>query len=98
MMVISAFLEEALQRGMVGRLGDDWLAFSGIKLYADGALGGVNAHFPQGYAAEPDNPRALYYEAREFGALMRQAHRPRLPTRPHAPTPPPPAPLPHALP
>src|SRR5947208_2157456 len=72
MMVISAFLEEALQLGMVGRLGDDWLAFSGIKLYADGALGGLTAYFPEGYAAEPDNHGVLYHEPEEFAALLRR--------------------------
>ena len=87
MMVISAFLEEALQLGMVGRLGDDWLAFSGIKLYADGALGGLTAYFPEGYAAEPDNHGVLYHEPEEFGALMRRAHGAGLQTGTHAQSP-----------
>ena len=87
MMVISAFLEEALQLGLVGRLGDDWLAFSGIKLYADGALGGMTAYFPEGYAAEPDNHGVLYHEPGEFSALMRRAHRAGLQTGTHAQSP-----------
>jgi predicted amidohydrolase YtcJ len=87
MMVISAFLEDALQLGLVGRLGDDWLAFSGIKLYADGALGGLTAYFPEGYAAEPDNHGVLYHEPREFSALMRRAHRAGLQTGTHAQSP-----------
>ena len=87
MMVISAFLEEALQLGLVGRLGDDWLAFSGIKLYADGALGGLTAYFPEGYAAEPDNHGVLYHEPGEFNALMRRAHRAGLQTGTHAQSP-----------
>jgi predicted amidohydrolase YtcJ len=87
MMVISAFLEEALQLGLVGRLGDDGLAFSGIKLYADGALGGLTAYFPDGYAAEPDNHGVLYHEPGEFSALMRRAHRAGLQTGTHAQSP-----------
>src|SRR5256885_12575356 len=87
MMVISAFLEEALQLGLVGRLGDDWLAFSGIKLYADGALGGLTAEFPEGYAADPDNHGVLYHEAGEFSALMGRAHRAGLQTGTHAQSP-----------
>jgi predicted amidohydrolase YtcJ len=87
MMVISAFLDEALQLGLVGRLGDDWLAFSGIKLYADGALGGLTAYFPEGYAAEPDNHGVLYHEPGEFRALMRRAHRAGLQTGTHAQSP-----------
>ncbi len=87
MMVISAFLEEALQLGLVGRLGDDGLAFSGIKLYADGALGGLTAYFPEGYAAEPDNHGVLYHEPGEFRALMRRAHRAGLQTGTHAQSP-----------
>jgi predicted amidohydrolase YtcJ len=86
-MVISAFLEEALQLGLVGRLGDDWLAFSGIKLYADGALGGLTAYFPEGYAAEPDNHGVLYHEPGEFRALMRRAHGAGLQTGTHAQSP-----------
>ena len=87
MMVISAFLEEALQLGLVGRLGDNWLAFSGIKLYADGALGGLTAYFPEGYASEPDNHGVLYHEPGEFRALMRRAHRAGLQTGTHAQSP-----------
>jgi len=87
MMVISAFLDEALQLGLVGRLGDDWLAFSGIKLYADGALGGLTAYFPDGYAAEPDNHGVLYHEPKEFSALMGRAHRAGLQTGTHAQSP-----------
>lgn len=87
MMVISAFLEEALQLGLVGRLGDDALAFSGIKLYADGALGGLTAYFPEGYASEPDNHGILYHEPGEFRALMRRAHRAGLQTGTHAQSP-----------
>jgi predicted amidohydrolase YtcJ len=87
MMVISAFLDEALQLGLVGRLGDDRLAFSGIKLYADGALGGLTAYFPEGYAAEPDNHGVLYHEAGEFLALMARAHGAGLQTGTHAQSP-----------
>jgi predicted amidohydrolase YtcJ len=87
MMVISAFLEEVLQLGLVGRLGDDELVFTGIKLYADGALGGLTAYFPEGYAAEPGNHGVLYHEPAEFSALMHRAHRAGLQTGTHAQSP-----------
>ena len=87
MLVISALLEDVLQLGLVGRLGDEELAFIGIKLYADGALGGLTAYFPNGYASEPDNHGVLYHEPGEFRALVRRAHRAGLQTGTHAQSP-----------
>src|SRR5205823_899087 len=55
MLVISALLKEVLALGVRGRFGDDQLAIAGIKLYADGALGGATAWFPDGYPSDPDN-------------------------------------------
>jgi predicted amidohydrolase YtcJ len=87
MLVISALLDEVLRLGLVGRLGDEQLAFIGIKLYADGALGGLTAYLPQGYASEPDNHGVLYHEPGEFHALVRKAHRAGLQTGTHAQSP-----------
>ena len=87
MLVISAFLDEVLGLGLVGRLGDETLAFIGIKLYADGAFGASTAYFPEGYAAEPDNHGLLYHEPGEFSALVRRAHRVGLKTGTHAQSP-----------
>ena len=87
MLVISALLDEVLQLGLVGRLGDERLAFTGIKLYADGALGGLTAYFPDGYVSEPDNHGVLYHEPDEFRALVSRAHRAGLQTGTHAQSP-----------
>ena len=87
MLVISAFLDEVLRLGLVGRLGDDMLAFTGIKLYADGALGGLTAYFPDGYASEPDNHGVLYHQPGEFHELVRRAHGAGLQTGTHAQSP-----------
>src|SRR5438552_857367 len=87
MIVSSALLDEVLQLGLVGRLGDERLAFTGIKLYADGALGGLTAYFPDGYVSEPDNHGVLYHEPDEFRALVSRAHRAGLQTGTHAQSP-----------
>ena len=87
MLVISAFLDEVLGLGLVGRLGDETLAFIGIKLYADGAFGASTAYFPEGYAADPDNHGVLYHEPGEFSALVLRAHGVGLKTGTHAQSP-----------
>jgi predicted amidohydrolase YtcJ len=87
MLVTSALLDEVLRLGLVGRLGDEALAFIGIKLYADGAFGASTAYFPEGYAAEPDNHGVLYHEPAEFTALVQRAHAAGLKTGTHAQSP-----------
>ncbi len=87
MLVISSLLDDVLELGLTGRLGDDILAFSGIKLYADGTLGGWTAWFPEGYAGEPDNHGLLYHEPAEYRELVRRAHSAGLQTGTHAQSP-----------
>lgn len=87
MLMISALLDELLDIGLVGRLGDERLAFSGVKLYADGALGGATAYFPEGYVGEPDHHGVLYHDPDEFTDLLRRAHRAGLQTGTHAQSP-----------
>jgi predicted amidohydrolase YtcJ len=87
MLVISAFLDEVLAIGVGGRVGDDQLAIAGIKLYADGALGGATAWFPDGYPGDSHNHGVLYHEPAEFRDLLGRAHRAGLPTGTHAQSP-----------
>lgn len=87
MLVISALLDELLAIGLHGRLGDDLLAFDGLKLYADGALGAGTAFFPDGYAGEPENHGVLYHEPDEYRELVRRAHAAGLQTGTHAQSP-----------
>ena len=84
LLVISSLLDEVLQLGLVAPLGDDWLRFAGIKLYADGTLIGRTAFFPDGYPSEPGEHGLLYHEPAEYAELLRRAHAAGLQTGTHA--------------
>jgi predicted amidohydrolase YtcJ len=87
MLVLSALLDDVLRLGIVERLGDDWCAIAGIKLYADGALGAGTAWFPEGYANQPDQHGQLYHEPAAYQTLVRRAHAAGLQTATHAQSP-----------
>ena len=87
MLVTSALLDDVLALGIHGRLGDDELAFAGIKLYADGTMGGETAYFPQGYASDPHNHGVRYHEPAELIDLIGRAHAAGLQTATHAQSP-----------
>jgi predicted amidohydrolase YtcJ len=84
MMIISSLLDEILDLGLVAPLGDEWLRFAGIKLYADGTLIGRTAFFPGGYPGEPNEHGLLYHEPDEFMELLGRAHAAGLQTGTHA--------------
>jgi len=84
LMVISSLLDEVLELGLVAPLGDAWLRFAGIKLYADGTLIGRTAFFPDGYPGEPDEHGLLYHDPDEFTELLGRAHAAGLQTGTHA--------------
>jgi predicted amidohydrolase YtcJ len=84
MYVLSVLLEEILALGLVAPLGDEWLRFAGIKLYADGTLVGRTAWFPQGYPSDPDNHGLLYHDPAEYTDMIRRAHSAGLQTATHA--------------
>ena len=87
MLVLSSLLDDVLRLGLVDRLGDDHLAFAGIKLYADGALGAGTAWFPDGYAGRPDEHGQLYHEPAAYAAMVRRANAAGLQTATHAQSP-----------
>jgi predicted amidohydrolase YtcJ len=87
MLVLSALLDEVLALGMTRRLGDDRLAFAGIKLYADGSLGAGTAWFPDGYAADRDQRGHLFHEPERFRSALARAHAAGLQTATHAQSP-----------
>ena len=87
MLVISSLLDEVLRLGLHGRLGDDDLAFAGMKLYADGSIGGATAWFPDGYPGDPDNHGVRYHEPAELRSLIGRAHAAGLQTGTHAQSP-----------
>ena len=87
MLVLSSMLDDVLRLGLIDRLGDDHLAFAGIKLYADGALGAGTAWFPDGYEGNPDQHGQLYHEPAAYAAMVRRAHAAGLRTATHAQSP-----------
>lgn len=87
MLVLSALLDEVLAMGLTRRLGGETLAFSAIKLYADGALGSGTAYFPEGYASDPSQTGTLYHERGAYLELVRRAHAAGLQTGTHAQSP-----------
>lgn len=87
MYLLSHLLDEALEMGLVGQFGNSHLSFAGIKLYADGTLGGWTAYFPDGYVGDPCRTGQLYHEPAEYTAMVRRAHAAGLQTATHAQSP-----------
>lgn len=87
MYLLSHLLDEALEMGLVGQFGNSHLSFAGIKLYADGTLGGWTAYFPDGYVGDPCRTGQLYHEPAEYTALISKAHAAGLQTATHAQSP-----------
>lgn len=87
MYALSHLLDEVLELGLNGPFGNDSLSFAGIKLYADGTLGGWTAYFPDGYVGDPCRTGQLYHEPAEYDALVRRAHAAGLQTATHAQSP-----------
>ena len=87
MYLLSHLLDEALEMGLVGQFGNAHLSFAGIKLYADGTLGGWTAYFPDGYVGDPCRTGQLYHEPAEYAELIRRAHGAGLQTATHAQSP-----------
>jgi predicted amidohydrolase YtcJ len=73
-------LEVGLQRG----LGDDWLRVSGIKVFADGALGSRTAAMLAPYVGEPGNVGVLTIDEVGLRELARKAAAGGLPLAVHA--------------
>jgi predicted amidohydrolase YtcJ len=87
MYLLSHLLDDALEMGLVGQFGNAHLSFAGIKLYADGTLGGWTAYFPDGYVGDPCRTGQLYHEPAEYAELIRKAHAAGLQTATHAQSP-----------
>ncbi len=84
---LSSLLDDVLQLGFVDKFGDSLLSFAGIKLYADGTLGGWTAYFPEGYLNDPCRTGTLYHSPEEYRELVIRAHKAGLQTATHAQSP-----------
>ena len=87
MYFLSHLLDQALEMGFSGRFGHSRLQFSGIKLYADGTLGGWTAYFPEGYINDPCRTGQLYHEPADYHDMVARAHAAGLQTATHAQSP-----------
>ncbi|MBK0420584.1 amidohydrolase [Leucobacter sp. CSA2] len=84
---LSHLLDQVIDLGFTGPFGNAFLSAAGIKLYADGTLGGWTAYFPDGYLGDPCRKGQLYHEPREYTELVRKAHGAGLQTATHAQSP-----------
>lgn len=87
MYFLSHLLDAVLELGLTGPFGNAFLSAAGIKLYADGTLGGWTAYFPEGYVGDPCRTGQLYHSPEEFSELLRRAHAAGLQTATHAQSP-----------
>jgi len=84
MLMISSLIPELESLGLGARLGDDLLAFAGVKLYVDGALTGGTARFEEPYCCDPSDHGYLYHEPGELAELIVRADELGLQTGTHA--------------
>jgi predicted amidohydrolase YtcJ len=87
MYFLSHLLDAVLDLGLTGPFGNALLSTAGIKLYADGTLGGWTAYFPDGYVGDPCRTGQLYHSPEEYVQLLRRAHAAGLQTATHAQSP-----------
>ncbi|UOQ56312.1 amidohydrolase [Leucobacter allii] len=87
MYFLSHLVDQVLELGLTGPFGNAFLSATGIKLYADGTLGGWTAYFPEGYVGDPCRTGQLYHEPAEYADLVRRVHAAGLQTATHAQSP-----------
>lgn len=87
MYFLSHLLDSVLELGLTAPFGNAMLATAGIKLYADGTLGGWTAYFPEGYVGDPCRTGQRYHEPEEYTELVIRAHAAGLQTATHAQSP-----------
>lgn len=87
MYFLSHLLDHVVELGLSGPFGNAFLSATGLKLYADGTLGGWTAYFPEGYLEDPCRTGQLYHQPDEYAALVAKAHAAGLQTATHAQSP-----------
>jgi predicted amidohydrolase YtcJ len=68
-------LDAVIEAGLRSGLGDDWLRFGGLKLFADGALGARTAAMLSPYEEEPDNLGLLTLDPAQLHEIAHRAAR-----------------------
>ncbi len=79
-----AWLPAALDSGLRGGFGDDWLRIGALKIFADGALGPRTAYMIDPYEGEPDNYGISTIDKEEMAELVSRASAAGLPSTIHA--------------
>ncbi|MBU3994626.1 MAG: amidohydrolase [Actinobacteria bacterium] len=87
MYLLSHLLDDALEMGLHGQFGNEYLSFAGIKFYSDGTLGGWTAYFPDGYVGDPCRTGQLYHDPADYAEMIVKAHRAGLQTATHSQSP-----------
>lgn len=77
-------LEHAIELGLSGGFGDDWLKIGGVKVFMDGALGPQTAAMLQPYDGSPENRGLLFMDGEELFEHGRAAAEQGLPLAVHA--------------
>ncbi len=78
------WLEAALDSGIRGGFGDDWIRIGALKLFADGALGPKTALMFEPYQGEPGNLGMAVLDKEEMIELVSRASAFGLPSSIHA--------------
>lgn len=87
MYLLSHLLDEAIEMGLHGQFGNEFLSFAGFKFYSDGTLGGWTAYFPDGYVGDPCRTGQLYHDPADYAEMIRKAHRVGIQTATHSQSP-----------
>ena len=70
MYLISSQVGHAKKLSADAAIDNTMLTANGIKMYADGTLGGWTAYFPEGYKADKNRKGQLYHDAQEFESIF----------------------------
>ena len=70
MYLISSQVGHAKKLSADAAIDNTMLTANGIKMYADGTLGGWTAYFPEGYKADKNRTGQLYHDAQEFESIF----------------------------
>jgi predicted amidohydrolase YtcJ len=77
-------LDGAIAAGVQSGFGDDWLKIGGVKIFADGSLGGRTAFMLEPYQNEPDNVGIVVSDADHLNTVVEKAARAGLASMVHA--------------